>query len=164
LWNRNEDYAVLYKDIDSTESREAITKTVIQNAIKDFATAGLTSNGQGEEFEMYGFPSTDIKFQNSMGGKYTARLVVADTRLYVLLVGKQMGFPDDESAKRFFNSFVVTDENLIKGEERGRVALLGKVLAEDLFREQELVHVTKLGKVLTENLLKRLKKEKPRVD
>ena len=172
LWNRNEDYAVLYKDIDSAEKRKGNTKIVIQETINEFAKAGLASNGRGGDFVMNGFPATEIKFQNNFGGKYTVHVIVADARLFILLVGKNMGFPDEENAKRFFNSFAIIDESATRGEERGRVALLGKDLTEglfrrvteDLLREQELIKVEQLGKVLTENLLKKMKKEKGRID
>jgi hypothetical protein len=133
LVSRGEDYAILYKDIDSTQKREAAHKGVFKEALKDLASAGLKEDGTSREFEANGFPASEIGFSNQEGYHYLVRIIVADTRMYILLVGGSMDRPGEANVQRFFNSFSFTGEELIKGDERGRVALHGKALAEITF-------------------------------
>ena len=49
-------------------------------------------------------------------------------------MGGQSTQPDGNNVHYFFNSFNVTNEGLIKGEEKGRVACLGKLLTENSFK------------------------------
>jgi hypothetical protein len=133
LVTRGEDYAILYKDIDSTEKREAIHKGVFKDAVKNLEATGLVQDGDNREIEAYGFPAAEIEFHNGEGERYLVRIVVADTRMYILIVGGRSDPPEEENVHRFFNTFSFTNEELIKGDERGRVALLGKALAENTF-------------------------------
>jgi hypothetical protein len=84
------------------------------------------------------------------------RFIVADSRLYILVVGSRMGHPDEENLQRFFNSFRITDERLLAVQkdrlERGQVGLFGKALGEDLMQTIEAgveqAEIAKLGSLL----------------
>lgn len=131
---QNQDYSILYKDIASAERRRGNGSEAIDEAVKEFEAAGFVKHGQAKESEMYGYPGVELQFRSMQGGSYITRIIVVDTRLYVLLAGGQMGYPEEENIKRFFGSFSVTDEKLIKGDERGRVAALGMFLMENSFK------------------------------
>ena len=134
LWNRGEEYAILYRDIDSARQRDCDNTVAFKLAVNELVAAGLQVKGDSTELEKNGFSTREYKFTSSHGGTYSALVVVADTRMYILLVGGQSTHPDGNNVHYFFNSFNVTNEGLIKGEERGRVACLGKLLTEASFK------------------------------
>jgi hypothetical protein len=134
LWNRGEDYAVLYKDIDSTFKREANSKGVLKSTLKELEAAGLKQNSEVKEVESNGLTASEIVLLNREGENYVVRIIIADTRMYILLVGGRMTQPGEDNIQRFFTSFSITNEELLKGDERGRVALLGKGLGENSFK------------------------------
>lgn len=135
LWPPGEDFAVLHKDIDSSRKREGDNEETFKSAVKDLVSSGLTKEGDGTELEANGFPAKEIRFHNAKGGSYLVRIIVADTRMYILLVGGQMTDAHNNNVQRFIHSFSVSDENerLLKGEELGRTFRLGKFLAENSF-------------------------------
>jgi len=135
LWNRGEDYGILYRDIDSSRQRDCDNNVAFKLAVNELVASGLQAKGDSTELEKNGFSTREYNFTSSHGGTYSALVLVADTRMYILIVGGQSTQPDGNNVRYFFNSFNVTNEGLIKGEERGRVACLGKLLTENFFKQ-----------------------------
>ena len=125
LWNRGEDYAILYRDIDSSRQRDCDNNVAFKLAVNELVTAGLQVKGDSIELEKNGFSTREYNFTSSHGGSYTALAIVADTRMYILLVGGQSTQPDGNNVHYFFNSFNVTNEGLIKRSGKGTCGLSG---------------------------------------
>ena len=153
-----EEYAILYKDIEPSDKRRVKDNQLLDQAVKDLERSiGVQKQGEVKSLDVSGFPAREIKFQLGEDGMYIVRVIVADSRMYTLVAGSRMKHPVDENVERFFNSFKITDEKLlavVNGRvERNHSAVLGKALAETLIHtlstENELACLKELGTVVT---------------
>jgi hypothetical protein len=72
-----------------------------------------------------GFPGREVVIDAPGEGRAIARVVVAETRLYIAVSGGRFADPDGERARRFLDSFEITDPRLVaraKDRGAGRVA------------------------------------------
>jgi hypothetical protein len=131
LWTRAEDYAIMYSDRPKGTDDEILTQQV--NGL----TAGREVRGaRVQAIEVGGFPGREFQYEGQNGGTYTGRVIVADTRVYVLLAGGRFTRPDSENVRRFLDSFEITDPKLVaEGKRRADTAALGM---EQLQRRKEL--------------------------
>jgi len=161
-----EEYAILYKDIEPTENREKRKENdLLAQTVKDLENApGTRKIEENPTLQMCGFPAREIQLSVANGNTYVVRVIVADSRMYILVAGSRMNFPDEENIQHFFNSFKITDEKLVakandrterirkrlqRQEEEKQVEELGMALAETLLQtvamEQEGTRVTAMG-------------------
>jgi hypothetical protein len=177
-----EEYAILYKDIEPTEKREKKKDSddgLLAKVVKDLeSTPGTRKIQENPSLEMCGFPAREIQLSVASGSMYVVRVIVADSRMYILVVGSRMNFPEEENIQQFFNSFKITDEKLVAAAnernerirkrlqrqeeektndtelERTRVTAVGIDLANAPFQailaEQKRRSVAALGKALAD--------------
>ena len=122
----------MYSDRPKGTDDEILTQQV--NGL----TAGreVRNVGPVNAIEVGGFPGREFQYEVQNGGTYTGRVIVADTRVYVLLAGGRFTRPDSENVRRFLDSFEITDPKLVaEGKRRADTAALGM---EQLQRRKEL--------------------------
>lgn len=126
LLRRAEKFMVIYRDIDSTKDR---TTTDEQELEAQVATLQKVMKSErllrNDGITVNGFSGREIEFQAETGW-HTARIIVADTRVYIVLVGGGMAQPGDAEVKQFLDSFKITDPKLLaegkRREEQAKVA------------------------------------------
>lgn len=117
---RVQQYMVIYRDIPGTKDREAAGGSDEKQI--DLAVAKLTGapetkfKGDPKNATVGGFPMREIEFQGRTGW-YVARIIVADTRQYVLIV-HGVTRPSPADVHRFMNSFEITDPVLVAEGKR----------------------------------------------
>ena len=83
-----------------------------------------------------GFLARELEYQGNLGF-YTARIVVADTRLYIVLAAGTEGFGNPD-VRRFIESFTITAQALVaEGKKREEKAKLATEREEKQARERE---------------------------
>jgi hypothetical protein len=109
-------FLVLYREIPSTKERAAnggSDQQQIAESLELIRAAGGAQQPNVTPMTVGGFPASEIAFRGRDGRNYTARVVVADTRLYVILTcGPQA--ENHASVKKFLNSFEITDPDLVR--------------------------------------------------
>jgi hypothetical protein len=108
--NAETTYAIAWDDNPPVEraSGEAVERT-LDNA-RDGALARTQTTLMGESRANYlGYPARDFSGRNQSGGLFNARLILAGTKLYMMIVA----FPApsarrDEDVNHFFDSFKLT--------------------------------------------------------
>lgn len=130
LIGKVEEYAVIYADIDP-----AVRQVTADRAILDKAVAGIAQDVPGgkvtrnEPTRVDGFEAREVVFVHPDAGTFVGRVVVADTRLFVVTAGGALvtdkGNP---RTKRFLDSFKVTDPKLAAARGKGRAG--GKKAAD----------------------------------
>jgi hypothetical protein len=73
---------------------------------------------RNEPITVNGFSGREIEFQAKETGWHTARVIVADTRVYLVIGGGGMAQPNDSDVRRFLNSFEITEPELVKEGKR----------------------------------------------
>ncbi len=115
-----EEYSVVYADID-----EQLRPFMQDEDILDDAVTGLEEDEPGvvilrdNPTTVSGFPAREVVFTHSDGGTYVCRIVVADTRLYIVTAGgPNMDTDGNERTRRFLDSFEVTDARLMAKQKQ----------------------------------------------
>jgi hypothetical protein len=131
----SEQYIVIYKDGPGTKERAAKNETDEQEidvAIDKLLTsAGAGKPDPDKRMTVGGFPARQVTFHCDSGW-YTVRMIVADTRVYSLIV-HSLSHPVDTNVSKFMDSFQITDEKLVKkGKEREAEAAKAAVKAKEL--------------------------------
>jgi hypothetical protein len=67
-----------------------------------------------QKLAVSGFPAREVEFLGNDGGTYIARVVIADTRLYIVVGGGRFVRPGNANIRRFIDSFKVTDPKVKK--------------------------------------------------
>jgi hypothetical protein len=109
--HRRDHYAVLWGEIPNRQWRtdEQIIDDTVSEARGPRRAVFLE---KGEPFTVGGFPARDVLMTSFDGDSGVLRVIVADTRLYVLVaVGPDLD-EDDPDVRRFLNSFEITDPRL----------------------------------------------------
>lgn len=113
LFRRLQEYVVVYRDLPPHE-RQATT----DKALMDAAVDGMKSSGEVDavlsqkDIVVNGFPGREVEFSGKEGGHYTARVVIADGRLYMLVAGGKLADRNEPNVRRFLDSFEITDPKL----------------------------------------------------
>ncbi len=121
-YRRLEHYLVVYRDIASTKERQVAGSTDEQELdlrVQRFlgATGAKLPTVREKGITVDGFPARELEYNGAVGS-YTARVIVADSRVYMVVAcGSQPH--DSPDVTRFLNSFQITDEHLV-GEARKR--------------------------------------------
>ncbi len=115
LWKRVEEYVVIYADIPPARIRGASADTILDEAVRGMETQGEVRRVvRQENIKVSGFPGREIEFVGKDGGTYLSRVIVADSKLYVLVAGGRFTRPGNASIRRFMNSFKITDAKLVQ--------------------------------------------------
>ena len=118
LFIKLEEYGVIYSDIDPP-----VRRTMTDDQIIDETVKGLLTDEPGSKLRrstpvvVSGFPAREVVFDGP-DGSAMARVVVADTRLYVVIAGGPGGSAENERVRRFLDSFRVTDKKLLDAAGR----------------------------------------------
>jgi hypothetical protein len=113
---RAEHFMVIYRDIPSTKQRAAVGKTdeaELDEAVEKLLNATEVKGRPREEpITVNGFPGRELTYQGKGGANYTARVVVADTRRYIVLAGGPQPH-DSPNVRKFIKSFTITEPKLV---------------------------------------------------
>jgi predicted Zn finger-like uncharacterized protein len=135
LFLRLEDYGVIYTDIDAAKRR-----VMTADAILDEAIAGMAGGLPGARVvrqapvTVSGFPGREVVIDAPGHGTAVGRVVLAESRLYVVVSGGRFADPDGVRARRFLDSFEITDPQKLADRRK---------LADDLRRTDERVEAVK---------------------
>jgi hypothetical protein len=121
IWARGEDYAVLYKDIGPAKERKGNDDDVFKSAEEDLKLAGFHISGNFNPLEMDGFPAREYRIPNAGGAIVAVRMIVAGSRMYILIAGGGPNPPEEQNVQRFFNSFTVTDKKIRNEADSWRI-------------------------------------------
>jgi len=117
-----EHFIVIYRDIPSTKDRAGkegqTDEDLLKKATKELLNAtAAQGRPRSNPITVGGFPARELEYQGRFGS-YTARIIVADTRLYFVFAAgvEPFGSPD---VRRFLDSFTITEPKLVaEGKER----------------------------------------------
>lgn len=130
ILRRAESFIVFYRDVPGTKKRaETVPPETDEQLIKrEIDAVRAATQGRdpirSEPVVVGGFDGRDVEFMGK-GGWYTVRVLVADTRLYVLLSCSPTADPGNGDARKFIDSFELTDEKLVEeGKRRAEQAKL----------------------------------------
>jgi hypothetical protein len=120
---------VIYRDGPGTKDRAEMNETdeqeIDETLDKLMNRAGAGKPLRDQRMTVGGFPAREIEVRGAAGW-YVARVVVADTRVYILLV-HGLKKPAEDNVRRFIDSFEITDAKLAKsGRERAAAAVKAK--------------------------------------
>jgi hypothetical protein len=107
----NETFAVTWADSPPVQraAKENAEKTL--DLARDGALARTQTRLTAEINTIHlGYPARDFASRSADGGMMQARMILAGSRLYMLIVSFPQASPDrDEEMNRFFNSFTLTN-------------------------------------------------------
>jgi len=110
--HRRGEYVVLWAEIQQRGWRtdDQILEDTFQGALEGEKPKRVV---RGEPFTVGGFPARDLEMTEAGGESGILRAIVADTRLYVLVVGGRSVDAKSPDARRFLDSFTITDPRLL---------------------------------------------------
>ncbi len=133
LFSRAEEFAVVYGDAGPAGQQFGADKQQIDEAVKGMQSTGdVRAVLSQKDITVGGFPAREVEFSAKSGGWYVARIVVAEGRVYVLIAGGRFARPGNENARRFLDSFEITDP---------RLKAAGQKRAEDAKRAAETIRL-----------------------
>lgn len=113
LFGRMEEFAIVYGDIPPHERRFGTDKQRMDDAVKAMKESGeVGALLRQKDITVGGFPAREVEFSTTGGGWYISRIIIADGRVYVLVAGGRFAKPGNENARRFMDSFEITDPKL----------------------------------------------------
>jgi hypothetical protein len=122
-----EEYTVAFLEIDENQRAVFNDQVLIANAIRQFQNDSPGTILSRENSVMVsGFPGKEVIFTHPTGGAWLTRFVVAGSRLYVLTAGgARMKVYGNDRARRFLDSFTITDPALLRerNAKRDRAAV-----------------------------------------
>jgi len=118
LLRRAEKFLVIYQDIKPTKERIATDEQELDERVKKLRD-GMKAERllRNDSITVNGFSAREIEFQAETGW-HTARVIVADTRVYIILAGGGMAQPGDPEVRQFLDSFKITDPKLLAEGKR----------------------------------------------
>ena len=141
LVTKFEEYSVIYADIQAPlrGSDDAILNEAVKGLERDTPGAKVVRD---TPVAVGNFPAREVAFTHPEGGTYIARIVVADTRLYLIVAGgPQMTAIGNDRVRRFLDSFKVTDPKLLAGAKEKQELVDAGVrqakLREDVRKREE---------------------------
>jgi hypothetical protein len=119
LWSKLEEFSVIYAEIDpwkrSTMTDDAIINEAITTAVADSPGTRKTSE---RPVTVNGFTGKEIVLEIPDYGPGVMRIIVADTRLYIVVAGGRFASPNEPRIRRFIDSFEITDPRLLGAGRR----------------------------------------------
>jgi hypothetical protein len=112
LWKRGEFYVITYMPILPRSARAESDEAILDQAIKEMRAEPGVRVLRTEDITVSGFPAREIEYTADDGGNYVGRLVVADSRFYILVAGGRFVSAGNKNIRRFLDSFEVTDPAL----------------------------------------------------
>ncbi|HEY1192482.1 MAG TPA: LamG-like jellyroll fold domain-containing protein, partial [Gemmata sp.] len=109
----------------------------------DAAVEGMKTSGEmgsvlsQKDIVVDGFPGRELELSARDGGYYGARIIVAETRLYILIAGGKWVERGEPNVRRFLDSFAVTDPRLKASGERRLAAAKQAEEIERVRKEQQ---------------------------
>jgi hypothetical protein len=126
-YRRLEHFLVVYRDIQGTKERADNGGHTDEQELDERVKRLLGATGfdpqtvRERATTVGGFPARELEYEGR-GGKYTARVVVADTRVYMVLAGGTQPH-DHPDVRKFLDSFRITDPKLRdEGQRREKAA------------------------------------------
>lgn len=113
LLSRGEEYAIVYGEIAPRKQRWNTDEEVIAAGVKELESdPDCRRMIRNEPIEVSGFKAHEFEFVGQDGGTRVGRLIVADSRFYVVVAGGRFVRPGNLNVRRFLDSFEVTDPKL----------------------------------------------------
>ena len=113
LWSRGEEYSIAYGDILPRNQRAHPDERLLDQSVEEIETRPECRRiVRNERLTVSGFPARELELVGKDGGTYMVRIVVADSRYYIVIGGGRSVRPGNENIRRFLNSFEVTDPKL----------------------------------------------------
>jgi hypothetical protein len=133
-----EEYSVVYADIDADLRRSQSDDDILDDTVD-----ALKEDDPGVQVHsdkpttVSGFPAREVVFTHADdGGTFVCRIVVADTRLYIVTAGGPFLEPNgNERTRRFLDSFQITDARLV--EEQKQQAAIRNLAKQGVQRARE---------------------------
>lgn len=117
-----EEYSVVYVDIEPGTRRLLADDAILAEAVN-----GIRTETPGVQIvrdsptAVSGFHAREVVFTHPRGGTFLARIVIADTRLYIASAGGgRTTAAGNDRIQRFLDSFEITDPKLFKKREEAR--------------------------------------------
>ncbi len=110
-------FVVLYRDHKDDKKPRETDEQLIEKAIQNIQKAVGADTANSKEVKVGELVGREVEFprgRNRGKGWFLARVVVADSRVYIVLAGGGFTKPGDADVRRFLDSFQVTDEELLK--------------------------------------------------
>jgi hypothetical protein len=153
LWTRAENYAIAYRDLP--DRLRQTDDQILDDEIKRV----LGEARQADPIDVGGFPGREFEYQAKGGAVYRGRVILAGTRVYVILAGGRFTEPDDENMRRFLESFEITDPNL--ADEVKRRADAAARREEEAHRRATRDQLRELGEIAAATALEAALQEVP---
>ncbi|MBA4191206.1 MAG: hypothetical protein C0467_24765 [Planctomycetaceae bacterium] len=125
LWTRAENYIIAYRDLKPEKGKPKRT----DSEILDDEIKAITSDpnivhpvNRTKACEVSGFAAREFEYEFKNGGVVTGQVIVADTRIYVLVAGGQFTSAGSDNVRQFLDSFKITDPRLQAIAERRALA------------------------------------------
>ena len=115
-------FMVIYRDIKSTKERrkdrELTDEQELDARVERLQKAmKVPQPSQGMPITVEGFPAREVEFFADTGW-HKARVIVADSRVYIVLAGGGTAQPGDLEVQQFLDSFKITDDKLMAEGKR----------------------------------------------
>jgi predicted Zn finger-like uncharacterized protein len=124
LPGRLEQYVIVFGAVPPPGQRPGTDDEIMDTAIRDAVGKEISRVVGQKPVTVSGFPARELEVELRDGGKGVGRLVIAETKFYMVLAGGPFTDPSNERFKRFVDSFQVTDPAQLAArkerEEAGR--------------------------------------------
>lgn len=112
---QTEAYEVIYFDLDPLTRTVRTDEEILTDAVQGLRGGhAMAEVLQETPVKVSGFPAKELVISYPEGVICVARVVIADTRMYVVVAGGHKGSADNPRFRRFLDSFEVTDPKLLK--------------------------------------------------
>jgi hypothetical protein len=118
LFGRLEEYGVAYRDVPANERRGNSDKQLLDGAVQGMTQDGDTRVLSQKDVTVSGCAARELELRERSGGWFMARVIIADSRVYVLVAGGRFAQPGNENVRRFLDSFEITDPKLKDAGQR----------------------------------------------
>jgi hypothetical protein len=113
LWKRGEVYVVMHRDFDPKDRGWRTDEQLLDEAVKGIEQESeVRTMVRKEPLQVSGFPAREIEYVGKDGGTCVGRIVVAGSRLYVVVGGGRFVRPGNANIRRFVDSFEVTGQDI----------------------------------------------------
>lgn len=111
---QGEQFGVMWGEIDPQNRRQLTDKDLLDATVKGFRDDDpQTKILRDTEMTVSGFAAREVVLSHPTDGHMICRIVVADTRIYVVFVGSREAVEGNQNARRFLDSFQITDQGLL---------------------------------------------------
>jgi hypothetical protein len=134
-----EEFAVVWNDLPAGGNGPQADRQVIEAAVRVFETgADVARVARNEPLTVSGFPAREVEVLMKGGGTVVTRVVLADSRLYVVTAGGRSVRSGNARVRRFLDSFEVIDPKLVAvAKQRADQARLAAEAIEQVRKREE---------------------------